>query len=141
MGSLAADERRARVAGMLPGLVDDLKRLVAIPSVSGFGLSGEPLFAAHGLVVDLLRAAGIDSSQELRMESKIAAGVVKLVAPPDAPTARANSHPVIDPWGRPPRPGRSRPAKALRCACWCGPSRASIVPLINPQARIHHRKT
>jgi hypothetical protein len=40
MGSLAADERRARVAGMLPGLVDDLKRLVAIPSVSGFGFPG-----------------------------------------------------------------------------------------------------
>jgi cysteinylglycine-S-conjugate dipeptidase len=91
MGSLAADERRARVAGILPGLVDDLKRLVAIPSVSGFGLSGEPLFAAHGLVVDLLRAAGIDSSQELRMESKIAPGVVKLAAPPDAPTAGQQS--------------------------------------------------
>jgi hypothetical protein len=98
---------------MLPGLVDDLKRLVAIPSVSSFGLSGEPLFAAHDLVVELLRAGGIDSSQELRMESKMAPGVVKLAASPDAPTARANSHPVIDPWSRPPRPGRSRPARAL----------------------------
>ena len=49
MGSLRADERRARVAWMPPDLADDLKRVVAIPSVSGPGFPEAPLFAAHDL--------------------------------------------------------------------------------------------
>lgn len=100
MTSSDVDERRARVAGMLPGLVGDLKRLVAIPSVSGPGFPAEPLFAAHDLVVELLQAAGVSSVEELRIEGKVAPVVVgRLPAPPGAPTVLAYSHYDVVPPG------------------------------------------
>ncbi len=101
MGSpAAARSRRERVAEILPGLIDDLKRFVAIPSVSGEGVPPEPLFEAHDFVVDQLRALGVDDIDELVIEGKVAPVVVaRIPAPEGAPTVLLYTHYDVVPAG------------------------------------------
>jgi acetylornithine deacetylase/succinyl-diaminopimelate desuccinylase-like protein len=84
----------------MPELVDDVKRLVAIPSVSGAGVPPEPLFDAHDFVVDRLRAAGVDDIEELVIEGKVAPVVVgRIPAPAGAPTVLMYTHYDVVPAG------------------------------------------
>lgn len=99
MSSPPADRIHA-ARQLMPGLVDDLKRLVAIPSVSGPGAPAEPLFAAHDFVVDRLRAAGVETIDELVIEGKVAPVVVaKVPAPDGAPTVLLYTHYDVVPAG------------------------------------------
>jgi acetylornithine deacetylase/succinyl-diaminopimelate desuccinylase-like protein len=85
---------------MLPELLEDLRRLVAIPSVSGEGAPPEPLFEAHDLVVDLLGGAGVADIEELTIEGKVAPVVVGRVrAPEGAPTVLLYTHYDVVPAG------------------------------------------
>ncbi|MEU2068411.1 hypothetical protein [Streptomyces anulatus] len=51
------DELSTRVDALMDGLVADLERLTAIPSVAFPGFPPEPVREAHDLLVDLLRGA------------------------------------------------------------------------------------
>lgn len=89
-----------RVSELLPGLVDDLVRLVAIPSVATEGFPPEPLFEAHDVVVELLRDAGVATIEDLRIEGKTAPVIVaRIPAPEGAPTVLLYTHYDVVPAG------------------------------------------
>lgn len=89
-----------RVSALLPSLVDDLKRLVAIPSVATEGFEPEPLFEAHDFVVGLLRDAGVESFEALRIEGKTAPVIIgRIPAPEGAPTVLLYTHYDVVPAG------------------------------------------
>ncbi|MFI5428534.1 hypothetical protein [Aeromicrobium sp. UC242_57] len=108
-----------RVEALLPTLVDDLKRLVAIPSVATDGFPAEPLFEAHDFVVELLRDAGVESIEQLRIEGKTAPVVIgRIPAPDGAPTVLLYTHYDVVPAGdlELGTPRRSRqPRSTVRC--------------------------
>ena len=84
----------------MPELIEDLRKLVAIPSVSGEGADPEPLFAAHDMVVELLRGSGVDDIEELVIEGKVAPVVVaRTPAPAGAPTVLLYTHYDVVPAG------------------------------------------
>ncbi|HYN94958.1 MAG TPA: M20/M25/M40 family metallo-hydrolase [Pilimelia sp.] len=90
----------ARAAELMPGLVTDLKLLIAIPSVASPGFPAGPLFAAHDFVVDRLREAGLTEIESLTIEGKTAPVVVARVpAPPGAPTVLLYTHYDVVPAG------------------------------------------
>ncbi len=85
---------------LMPELIKDLGRLVAIPSVSGEGADPEPLFAAHDAVVDLLRRVGVTDIEELVIEGKVAPVIVaRIEAPAGAPTVLLYTHYDVVPAG------------------------------------------
>jgi acetylornithine deacetylase/succinyl-diaminopimelate desuccinylase-like protein len=90
----------SRVAELMPGLVDDLKRLTRIPSVASAGFPADPLFAAHDFVVNQLRDAGVDYIESLKISGKTAPVVVANVpAPPGGPTVLLYTHYDVVPAG------------------------------------------
>jgi cysteinylglycine-S-conjugate dipeptidase len=81
----------AKVRELMPGLREDLDRLVRIPSVSGGGRSPEPLRAAHDEAARLFSEAGVEvSTLELPDTAPIVYG--EIPAPPGAPTVLLYSH-------------------------------------------------
>lgn len=91
---------RARADELLPGLVADLERLARIPSIAAEGFPPEPLFEAHDLVTDLLRDAGVEQIESLRIDGKTAPVVIgRVPGPPGAPTVLMYSHYDVVPAG------------------------------------------
>lgn len=90
----------ATVGGLMPQLKDDLMRLVRIPSIASQGFPPEPLTAAHDLVVELLRASGVEQIGELRLEGKTAPVVTaEIPGPPGSPTVLMYTHYDVVPAG------------------------------------------
>lgn len=84
----------------MPALVEELKGLVRIPSVSSAGFPADPLFAAHDVIVDLLRGCGVASVESMRIEGKTSPVVVaQSPAPPGAPTVLLYTHYDVVPGG------------------------------------------
>ena len=98
MGSKA--DHRGRLQAALPGLIDDLRRFVAIPSISGEGAPPEPLFEAHDFVVERLRAIGVEDIEELVIEGKVAPVVVVALRSPGETlwAAEASAGKIDAPW-------------------------------------------
>lgn len=93
-------DTKRRIRELLPELIDQVRQLVAIPSVSGSGEAPEPLFAAHDLVVELLGTAGVTDIDELVIEGKVAPVVVaRIPAPEGAPTVLLYTHYDVVPAG------------------------------------------
>lgn len=93
-------ESADRVSQLMPALVDDLKRLARIPSIASPGFPPEPLFEAHDVVADQLRAAGVTDVGSLTIEGKTAPVVVAEVpAPPGRPTVLLYTHYDVVPAG------------------------------------------
>ncbi|GGK37505.1 M20/M25/M40 family metallo-hydrolase [Nocardia camponoti] len=100
----------SEVAALLPDLVADLKALVAIPSIATDGYPTEPLFAAHDLIVDMLRDAGVERIDDLVIEGKTAPVILATVPGPSesAPTVLMYTHYDVVPaddvelWDTPP---------------------------------------
>ncbi len=131
MGEQAVtDQRRSELATtvnrLLPGLLEDLKRLVRIPSVASPGFPAEPLLAARDLVVELLRDAGVTDIEDLHIKGKTAPVVVTFILegqeevgspfdhyPPTAPELFAADAMVIADVGSV-RPGTPTLTVALR---------------------------
>ena len=100
MAAQRSDSVRDSVRALMPDLVEQVRRLVEIPSVSGAGEPAEPLFAAHDLVVELLGGAGVTDIEELVIEGKVAPVVVARVpAPEGAPTVLLYTHYDVVPAG------------------------------------------
>lgn len=80
------------VEGLLPLLCRELGDLVRIPSISGDDAPAGPIQAAHDLVADLLRDAGLGQVETLDLPDTNPIVVGELPAPDGAPTVLLYSH-------------------------------------------------
>jgi acetylornithine deacetylase/succinyl-diaminopimelate desuccinylase-like protein len=98
------------VRGLMPELVADLGRLVAIPSVSSVGYPEprQPLLDAYELVVELLGEAGVENLRPLELPDTAPVITGEIPAPDGAPTMLLYSHYDVvsvgeeDKWESPP---------------------------------------
>ncbi len=102
-----SDALRARFEAHRPRLVEDLKRLVEIPSVAFEGRPREPLTAARDLVVELLARAGLQDIKTIPMTGSGDAVTGELAGPAGAPTVLLYAHYDVQPvnaaeWTSPP---------------------------------------
>jgi acetylornithine deacetylase/succinyl-diaminopimelate desuccinylase-like protein len=90
-GPHTVSQSREAVSALMPELLADLRRLVAIPSVSVPGRVDEPLLNAFALTSELFAAAGVEVG---RLDLPDTAPVVtgSIPAPPGAPTVLLYSH-------------------------------------------------
>lgn len=88
------------VSDLMPGLKEDLERLIRIPSIASPGFPEEELFKAHDLVIELLREAGIEQIGDIKIEGKIAPVVTaEIPGPEGAPTVLLYTHYDVVPAG------------------------------------------
>ncbi len=91
-----------RVAGLMPALVEDLKALIAIPSVSaaGYPEATRPALArAQQLVEQLLRDAGVRDLEAIELPDTAPVLFGEIPAPAGAPTVLLYSHYDVVPAG------------------------------------------
>jgi acetylornithine deacetylase/succinyl-diaminopimelate desuccinylase-like protein len=102
MPDLDSSAIKDRVHTELPRLLDDLKSLIAIPSVS---IAGYPesthaeLARAHDAVVELLRDAGCTSIDAIELPDTAPVVFAELPAPEGAPTVLLYAHYDVVPIG------------------------------------------
>jgi cysteinylglycine-S-conjugate dipeptidase len=91
---------RQRVSDLMPGLQEDLARLIAVPGIASPGYPEAELFRAHDLVVELLREAGVEQIGDITLEGKIAPVVTaEIPGPPGSPTVLMYTHYDVVPAG------------------------------------------
>ena len=108
---------RARVGAVMPGVVDDLTRLVAIPSCAFPGFPAEPVLEMARETVELLRRSGLPDARLLEVPGGYPVVYAERPAPPGAPTVLLYAHYdvqpappeqgwTVDPWQPMVRDGR-----------------------------------
>lgn len=90
---------RARLARLMPGIREDLERLVRIPSVSAPAFDQATVEASAQAVADLLRGAGMPEVEVLRVPGGAPAVVARRPAPAGAPTVLLYAHHDVQPPG------------------------------------------
>ena len=80
------------VRALMPELIEDLKRLAAIPSIASTEGATPELLEAHDLVVELLRSAGVEQIERIDLPSTAPVIVATIPPPPGAPTVLLYSH-------------------------------------------------
>ena len=106
-----------RVAQVMPGVIDDLTRLVAIPSCAFPGFPAEPVLAAAEATVDWLRRSGVADARTLEVPDGYPVVYGEIAGPPGAPTVLLYAHYdvqpapaeqgwTVDPWQPQVRDGR-----------------------------------
>ncbi|GGS79918.1 dipeptidase [Planobispora rosea] len=95
------DEIEGAVAAGMPRAVEDLKRLVSIPSVAFPGHPEEPVHAAAAATEELLRDAGLPHVRQIPVEGSFPAVYAEAPAPPGAPTVLLYAHYDVQPAGDP----------------------------------------
>jgi acetylornithine deacetylase/succinyl-diaminopimelate desuccinylase-like protein len=98
------------VSALMPDLKAELRRLVAIPSISapGFPEPRGPILEAYERVASLLRDAGVQNVGALELPDTAPAVIGEIPGPPGAPTVLLYSHyDVVPPgdetlWSSPP---------------------------------------
>ncbi|HST84740.1 MAG TPA: dipeptidase [Kineosporiaceae bacterium] len=97
------DRLRERIHELVPQLRTDLEDLVRIPSVSSPAFDQAHVQASADAVADLLRAAGLDDVQQLRVDvegrSSAPAVVARRPGPEGAPTVLLYAHHDVQPPG------------------------------------------
>lgn len=91
-----------RVRGLMPGLVEDLKELMAIPSVSAPGYpeaTRAALGQAQELVTRLFRDSGVERLETIELPDTAPVVYGQIPAPPGAPTVLLYSHYDVVPAG------------------------------------------
>jgi acetylornithine deacetylase/succinyl-diaminopimelate desuccinylase-like protein len=102
MSGIDHDGLRRRVAELMLRLTDDLKALMAIPSVSEPGNPAHThaaLQQAHHAVADLLRDAGCATVGSIDLPDTAPVVFAEIPAPPGAPTVLLYSHYDVVPAG------------------------------------------
>jgi cysteinylglycine-S-conjugate dipeptidase len=92
---------RAAVEQVLPGVREDLERLVRIPSVSADPTAAGHVRASAEAVAALLRGCDIEDVQILEVEGGAPAVVARRQAPPGKPTVLLYGHHDVQPTGDP----------------------------------------
>jgi acetylornithine deacetylase/succinyl-diaminopimelate desuccinylase-like protein len=102
MSGLDSREIQDRVHAELPRLIDDLKALIEIPSVSIVGYpesTHAELQRAHDAVVALLKDAGCAQVDSINIPDTAPVVFAEIPAPPGAPTVLLYSHYDVVPIG------------------------------------------
>ena len=89
----------------MPGVVDDLTRLVAIPSCAFPGYPAEPVMAMAEATVELLRRSGLPAARMIDVPGGYPVVYGEVPAPPGAPTVLLYAHYDVQP--APPEQGWS----------------------------------
>lgn len=89
-----------RIDALLPGVLDDLARLVAIPSISADPAHAADVRASAGAVADLLAGAGCPDVRVVEAGGRPAV-IGRYPAPPGAPTICLYAHHDVQPTGDP----------------------------------------
>jgi acetylornithine deacetylase/succinyl-diaminopimelate desuccinylase-like protein len=92
---------RAAVERVLPGVREDLERLVRIPSVSADPTAAGHVRASAEAVAALLRGCEMEDVQILEVEGGAPAVVARRPAPPGKPTVLLYGHHDVQPTGDP----------------------------------------
>jgi len=93
---------RNDIVGQMPGLKEDLGRLVGIPSVSEWDFPAstrEPLLAACSEILALLEGAGVSSLGTVDLPNTAPLITGEIVGPPGAPTVLLYGHYDVVPAG------------------------------------------
>ncbi|MEO3859403.1 M20/M25/M40 family metallo-hydrolase [Acrocarpospora sp. B8E8] len=98
---MAPEEIENAVRAGMPQAVEDLKRLVSIPSVAFPGHPEEPVRAAAALAEELLRSAGLPDVRQIPVAGSFPAIYAEAPAPPGAPTVLLYAHYDVQPPGDP----------------------------------------
>ena len=93
------DEVRGAVKAMMPDVIEDLRALVAHPSVAFPGLPEAPVLAMADATVALLRRYGFESAGLLDIPGGYPAVYGEVPAPPGAPTVLLYAHYDVQPAG------------------------------------------
>ncbi len=96
---MTPEQIESAVAAGMPRSIDDLKRLVAIPSVAFPGHPDEPVLAAAAAAEELLRDAGLPQVRQIPVEGSFPAVFGEAPAPPGAPTVLLYAHYDVQPAG------------------------------------------
>jgi acetylornithine deacetylase/succinyl-diaminopimelate desuccinylase-like protein len=88
---------RERVAALMPSLVEDLERLVAIPSVAFPGYPAEPVERMGHETLDLVRAAGFANAELMPVPSGYPPIYAEVPGPPGSPVVMLYAHYDVQP--------------------------------------------
>jgi cysteinylglycine-S-conjugate dipeptidase len=95
------EQIESAVAAEMPRAVEQLMRLVAIPSVAFPGHPEEPVRAAAAMTEELLRGVGLPHVRQIPVEGSFPAVYGEAPAPPGAPTVLLYAHYDVQPAGDP----------------------------------------
>ena len=87
------------VDALMPSMIDDLKRLTAIPSIAFDGFDKAPVHQAYALIVELLRDAGVTEIERLDLPDTSPIITATVPGPPGAPTVLLYAHYDVQPAG------------------------------------------
>ncbi len=105
---METDDLRARIHDDMPRVIDELSRLVRIPSVGYAGYEPERVRASAELTRDLLRGSGVEDAHLLEIEGGHPAVFGQLGGEPGAATVLLYAHHDVQPaaepdaWATPP---------------------------------------
>jgi acetylornithine deacetylase/succinyl-diaminopimelate desuccinylase-like protein len=94
---MTPDEVRSRSAGLMPGLLTDLERLVAIPSVAFPGYPPEPVQQMADEALRLFREAGFASAELQEVPAGYPPVYGEIPGPEGAPTVMLYAHYDVQP--------------------------------------------
>ncbi|GII82829.1 dipeptidase [Sphaerisporangium siamense] len=89
------------ITAQMPRAVDELMRLVSIPSVAFPGHPEEPVLAAAAATEELLRSTGLPHVRQIPVEGSFPAVYAEAPAPPGTPTVLLYAHYDVQPAGDP----------------------------------------
>lgn len=92
-------ELRQRIHDDLPAMVDELSRLVAIPSIGYPGYDPANVRASAELTCGILQAAGVENARLLEIEGAHPAVCGEIPGPAGAPTVLLYAHHDVQPEG------------------------------------------
>ncbi|GER91852.1 hypothetical protein KDW_60140 [Dictyobacter vulcani] len=96
---LSHDTIRQAVAQAMPATLEDLARLVAIPSIATDGFPKEPVVEAAHMTMDILQRAGFQALRLLDQPTGYPAVYGEIPGPAGAPTVLLYAHYDVQPAG------------------------------------------
>jgi acetylornithine deacetylase/succinyl-diaminopimelate desuccinylase-like protein len=91
------EDMESNVRTFLPGVIADLKELIAVPSVAFPGYPPEPVLRMAAATADLLRRYGLTNARLLEIPGGYPAVTGDIPAPPGAPTVLLYAHYDVQP--------------------------------------------